>query len=257
VAQAVRSLGVLHVEHQTPPVGKDIVSLKEDISILDKVINILSSPEISDKSGLTTIKLLKDWRFTSKHILDVYARIDHLVEYSSALKAKIEEYRMWGDFDPEAVAKLRGRGIQIKLYLIPAKEIAALSKSYNATIAAIEKGVAYCAITSMKPFELPYREVVLPKMGLNEMKMRLGENEEIVHSLRDALRKYTFARGRFVEIRKAFGRELVLREAINGMGSAGKLAYITGYAPAEKIAALEEFARKTRSPISGMPGIVH
>ena len=248
--RGIRSLGVLHVEHQTPPAGKDIASLKDDISILDKVVAILLAPELADKSGLATLKLLKDWRFTAKHILDTYARIDHLVEYSASLRARIEEYRIWGDFDPEAAAQLRGRGVHIGLYLVPAGEVGTLRKEHAVTTVAVEKGIAYCAVVSAASLELPYRQVVFPKTGLNEMRMRLGDNEDILRSLKETLRKYTCAAGRFIEIRKAFARELVFHEAIKGMGSAGTLVYIVGYAPSEKAAGLEDFARKNRLALS-------
>ncbi len=248
--QSLRSLGVLHIEHQKPPSGKDLISLKDDIASLDKVINILSSPELAGKSGLRDMKFLKDWRFASKHILDTVARIDHLTEYSRGLVAQIATWEEWGDFNPADIASLAGNNVNIKLCRVPLKELNELEKKFIVKKISVSGSMACCALISREKIDVPYNDEGLPKMGLKEMKMRLTENDDIIRALRETLRKYTCYSARYVEIKKSFAKELELHEALRGMGDTGSIAYIVGYVPGDKAAAFEEAARREKWGIS-------
>ena len=248
--QSLRSLGVLHVENQKPPSGKDINSLKDDIASFDKVINILSSPEFAGKSGLRDLSFLKDWHFTSKHLLDTVARIDHLIEYSRGLVAQIAAWEEWGSFGPSAILSLMDKGVYIKLCRIPLKELAEVEKKIIVRKIAASGSIALCALISREKIEMPYRDEGLPKMGLEDMKMRVTENDDIIRVLKETLRKYTCYRTRYIEIRKAFEKELEFHEALRGMGDAGRIVYIVGYAPLDKAASLEDTARREKWGIS-------
>lgn len=250
VLHDVRSLGVLHVEHQTPPSGKDINSIKDDIATLDKVINALSSPEFVGKGSLQDVRHLKDWRFTAKHILDTLARIDHLGEFSRGLAARISEWEKWGDFNPVALLSLKDKGINIKLCEIPVKEIESLPKGIIVKKIKVLKATAYCALISREEIGVRYKDSGLPKMSLSEMKARLTENGDTVTALNETMRKHTCYLARYREIKKAFDKELEFHEALRGMGDAGQIVYIVGYVPRYKEAALMERAAAGKWGIS-------
>ncbi|MCM8761441.1 MAG: hypothetical protein NC938_06755 [Candidatus Omnitrophica bacterium] len=247
-ASKLRSMGVLHIEHQQVPKGADIASLYEDIATLSKVIGILSSPEMKGSSGLKPAKILQDWRFVAKHVLDIRARIDHLEEYGIGLNARIAEWEPWGDFDPAAIEDLKKKDIFVKLYEIPSDRI-------NEVPAGIivqkigdqrNKGLLRCALISRQEISLPFKEKALPAMGLAEMRSRLAEDKEMMRLLKDSLRKYTFYLERFIKIRDAFSKELEFHEAIHGMGSSGEIAYLVGYVPYDSVSFLKESACSNR-----------
>ncbi|MBU0895678.1 MAG: hypothetical protein KJ584_03675 [Candidatus Omnitrophica bacterium] len=248
--QRLRSLGALHLEHQSPPSGKNIDSIKDDIASLDKVVNILSSPELAGKSGVRGVRFLKDWRFTAQHILATVARVDHLTEYSRSLIAQVAAWENWGDFDPGALLSLSDKGVNIKLCRIPVKELPDMSEKIIVKTIFTSKETAYCALISREKIALPYKDEGLPKMSLTEMKARLTENDDITRMLKETLRKYTCYLDRYLEIRKAFRKELEFHEALRGMGDAGRLAYVVGYAPRDRVAALKERAKSERWGIS-------
>ena len=239
----VRSLGVLHVEHQTPPSGKDIDALREDIAMVDKVINVLSSPEIVGTSGLMGVRTIKEWRFSAKHILDTFARIDHLNEYSRGLSASIALWERWGDFDPETLKSLRGKGIYIKLCEIPSSAPLDLSDGVVAKKIGSLKKTDYYALISHSEIDTRYPDAGLPKMSLIEMRSRITENDDIIRALKETIRKYTCYLDRYIDVREAFAKELELHEALKGMGGSGQIAYIVGYIPADKEGELIEKAR--------------
>ncbi|MBU1037586.1 MAG: hypothetical protein KJ994_00885 [Candidatus Omnitrophica bacterium] len=248
--QRLRSLGALHLEHQSPPSGKNIDSIKDDIASLDKVVNILSSPELAGKSGVRGVRFLKDWRFTAQHILTAVARVDHLNEYSRSLIAQVAAWENWGDFDPGALLSLSDKGVNIKLCRIPVKELPDMSEKIIVKKIFTSKETAYCALISREKIALPYKDEGLPKMSLTEMRARLTENDDITRMLKETLRKYTCYLDRYLEIRKAFRKELEFHEALRGMGDAGRLAYVVGYAPRDRVAALKDRAKSERWGIS-------
>ncbi len=70
-ALTLRKLGLLHIEHETAPQGKELVSLQEELSLVNEAVLILSMPALS--KGVTRHKRLDgDWKVTAKHIIDIY-----------------------------------------------------------------------------------------------------------------------------------------------------------------------------------------
>ena len=243
---SLRSLGLIHIEHQTPPEGTDVVSIKDDIATLDRVDTILTSPGLCGRSGLRDLSLITDWRFAAKHIIDTYARIDHLVEYSHTLTTEIAAWVPWGDFDPASITALHKRGVQVRLFRIPAKDSARLPKDLHVRRVAVQRGLAYCAAVSRGSSELPASEIMPPRLGLNEMRMRLTENDDIIRALKDTIRKFTCYHDRFLHIRQAFARELEFHEAMHGMGRDGGLAYLAGYIPVDVETVLRDAAKRNQ-----------
>jgi len=239
----LRSIGVVHIEHQKAPAGKDIATIKEDIASLEKVIGILSAPEVQGTSGIKCAVGLRDWRFAAGHILDTCARRDHLEEYGRSLATSIAEWTPWGDFDPKAIQALGARDIFISLYQIPVGELEKLPREVIIKKLAVSQGVARCVVVSREKIVTLFKEIPLPKAGLNEMKEKFFENEGILNALRDTIRKYTCYLERFTQIRAAFDKELEFHEALQGMGGAQGITYIIGYIPADASAKLVESAR--------------
>lgn len=245
----LRGLGALHIEHRQAPEGKDIASLKDDIAVLDRVIAVLSLPGVIGKSGLKDLPRITEWRFTARHVLDTYARIDHLEEFSRRLSSQAADWQAWGDFDPALIEALRAEGVFIRLCEIPATEIDAVPAGIVVERIARAGGAWRCACVARDEGRfstLPYKELRLPRMGLGEMRRRLAENGDLIRSLKDMMRKSSCYLDRFRHIRASFGKELEFHEALRGMGSEGQIAYLSGYVPvdaAEKLRAAAKAAR--------------
>lgn len=243
-------LGVLHVEHQRLPQGKDVVSLKDDIAVITRVIDILSVPEFSVRRGFRSAKKIGDWRFAARHIADLYGRLDQLGEYSRRMKNDIIEWEKWGDFDPEAVRSLGEKGIFAGLYQIPEKEAGNIPPGVLVKKLFSSAGIANCALISMGKKEIPFKSVGLPKMSLAKMQDRVAEDLEVMRAIKDSIRKYTIYKERFIKIREAFRKELEFHEAAGGMGRSGEISYIAGYVPFDAVEGLHAFAKIQKWGIS-------
>lgn len=246
----LRGLGVLHIEHQEIPQGKDITSLKDDISVITKVIDILSIPEFSRRRNLRIAKHIDDWRLAARHIADLYSRFDQLQEYSRRVKNDMIEWERWGDFDPDAVSSLEKKGVFVRLYDVPVKEMAEIPDDLVVRKFFISAGIAKCAIVSRKKIELPFKEIPPPRMSLKKMRGRIAEDLAALHKIKEDIRKYAVYRDRFVRIREAFERELEFHEAKRGMGRSGGISYIVGYLPFDAVEELISSAKIERWGIS-------
>lgn len=255
--ESLRSLGVVHVEHQQLPKGKDISALREDIALIDRVIAVLSQEEFLKAHTPQDSRDLGDWKFTAKHILDLCNRLNQLKNYALTLNARISQWEVWGDFDPEVISAFRSKGIYIRLYQLPVKEIKNLPAKHIAGQAGLPahvivkiistvRGIANCAIISQQEIDIPFKEVTLPKIGLAAMKARLSENNRIIDSIKDEIRQATCYRKLFWRIRQSLEEELKFHQALSGMGQAEGLMYLTGYIPYDAVRPLQETAKKKR-----------
>ena len=238
----LRSLGVVHVEHQRAPQGKDISALSDWLTVINEAIGILSAKELS--SADIKQEELSDWKFTTQHIIDLRKRIEQLEEYARLLVSRIAQWEKWGDFDPEKIKGLAEKNIFLKLYQIPEKEIEYLPKGLIIKKINISGGIANCVIISRSQIDIPYKEVSLPKTGLDNMRARLTEDLKTIAHLKEGLHKQVSYRESLVSMKNTLRNELEFYQALRGMGEAGALSYLAGYVPQDKISILRDLAKK-------------
>ena len=249
VVRGLRKLGLIHVENQEAPKGEDIVSLQEDLAVIEKAIGILSLPEFYEKCDVGSAKMLKDWRAAAKHLADSKSRYDQLFEYAASLKEKISRWEAWGDFNPEYVAQLTAKGLNIKFYQIPSKEVNDAGQGLILKVVSTVRGMANCIAISENKISMPYKELELPSMGLKRMEGKLSETYEIIENIKSEIRKYACYYERFVCIKKAFEKELEFHLAVRGMASSGEISYIKGYIPADQAMIVKAYAVREKCGI--------
>jgi len=240
----------LHVEHQRLPDGEDVEACVRDLELLDRALGVLAEDVFS--KGVTEVPAsgAVDGRRAALHVIDAGKRYEHLKEFSRQLKGKITEWQDWGDFDPAAIRDLRERGIFVRLYAVPVKEVDRLAgdtvpAQAMCRVLFTSRGMAYCAVVSRKEDAgVPFKEIEVPEVGLAKMRLRLEENQRVMETLAREVRASLCHRG-CLEHRKAqVERELEFRRAVCGMGEAGSLAYLVGYAPVDKTEDVRAAARR-------------
>jgi len=225
------NLGLLHIEHEKLPKGKDIQTLKDDIELVTKATNILLSAMREDKTALSEESESTNWKDCAEHVVNSYNRIDQLEEYMRNTKDAISKWEKWRDFNPDNIRSLREKNIYIKLYEIPAKEFKKLPSNLVIKKISAARGVVSFALISRGENELPFKELALPKIGLTKMRERISEDLSIIKSIREDLEKHTIYIKSFNSIKKFLEKELEFQEARHGAGQTGEIVYITGYAP--------------------------
>ena len=241
----LRALGLLHVEHVQPPTGKDIGVLKEDISLISSGLNILSEQEFLKLAPKEQIRPA-DWKFVAKHIVDLSKRLEQLEEYARTLQARISEWERWGDFDPQEIEGLKQKNIFVRFYQVPRKQIPEIPSGVFVKEVFIQAGFVHCAIISQEKIDLPFKEIPLPKMGLEKMRQRLSEDKRMKNLIIDDIAKSLVHREPLIEIKKGLEKELEFQEAVQGMGKVGTVSYLTGYVPVDELEKVENAGRKER-----------
>lgn len=237
----LRLFGVLHVEHVQEPKSKDISVINDDISAIDEALGILSTIKFSGSGGTGQPPIS-----IAKHIIDSSKRLDRLQEYSRHLKAVINQYSGWGDFDPQKISFLSEKNIFVRLYQIPQKQLKGLSASVSVKIISIIKGVANTVVVSRGKTDFPFKEMPLPKMGIKAMRQRLAEDMQVVKLIQEDIEASACHKSLLLEFKKKLEAQLLFSQAISGMGLTGQISYIAGYMPVNTEQVLAQAAKKEK-----------
>jgi V/A-type H+-transporting ATPase subunit I len=242
---AMRTLGVLHVEHQIAPAGKDINALQDDLALINRAITILSETEFSFKKSASP-KEPADWKSGARHIAELRTRYEHLQKYSLELKKAIADWQAWGDFDPRVIEDLGKKNIYLRLYQIPSKEIQNLPSEVIVKKVSAKGGIVNCLLISRQKIEIPFKALSLPKMSLSRMKQRLAEDARLLQTITDEIKQQGVYLQSFLARKKLLENELELHQARCGMGQIGNFVYLTGYAPIDVTNTLLAAAKKNK-----------
>ena len=251
--RALRALGVVHVENNRPPKGEEINLLSERIALVDKAIEIISDPEFHAAS--VPEKEVGGWEPVARHIVDRKKHLDHLAEFSLALKAKISQWEEWGDFNPGDVQLLKEKNVGMRFYRIPAGDFKKISDGLLVKEISRVKGVVNCIIISGEAPAVPFKELELPKSGLGQMRQRLQEDLKIAEGIKNELKSLSGYLSGLRRQRSLLEKDREFLEVLKGMGQEGSLAYLTGYVPFDKVELVKSAATANRWGIKvGDPG---
>ena len=241
---SLRRLGVLHVGHVRLPQAKDILLLQEELTLLVSCEEVWDWALPQQKQAAAGRETICGWKEAARHISDSGRRYEQLGTFVRGLRSAINEWEQWGDFDPQLIDQLAAKGVYLKLYQVPLEEIAGLRGEAYIKVIFTAAGIAHCVVVSTAPLPLDFKEVPLPKHGLNWMKQRLQESEAAMEVLRGEIAKTLVHRPCLLVAREQLKKELEFQQVVAGMGREGKLAYVSGFIPADQQAMLFRQARE-------------
>jgi len=242
----LRGLGVLHVEHSQEPRGEDITALSEEISLAREALAILSEKEFSDNQCKGDYSVQKDWHSVARRIIADKKRYDQLKDYSRILQGMIVQWQEWGDFDPSRIEELASKNIFVRLYSIPEKELKKVPEGLVVEVISKSAGSVNCCVISREKIDLPFKEITPPKTSLTDMGVRFMEDKKTILDIQKDIKKLSCYKWSFLDIQKALEKELEFHETVKGMGSAGELAYVSGFIPFDSESMLLETAKKEK-----------
>ncbi|MBU0547601.1 MAG: hypothetical protein KKH57_02410 [Candidatus Omnitrophica bacterium] len=123
--ESLRSLGLVHVEHENIPSGLELNEINEKLSLIEQAKSVLSAA--NQKYPVKhIIRKTENLDVACRHIIDLQKRYNQLREYSVTLNSRIDLWEPWGDFDPLQIKALQQKNISIKCYQIPRNKINSL-----------------------------------------------------------------------------------------------------------------------------------
>ncbi|MDP2796536.1 MAG: hypothetical protein Q8N94_03395 [Methanoregula sp.] len=229
----LRTLGVLHVEHQNLPEGRDISALQEKVALINSSFDVLNRAIESDKNIQPQNKIIGDWIAVANHIIELSNRQEQLESSSRNITGQIYEWENWGDVDRNQIQHLSQNGIYLKLYQVPVKEIQSFPDDVVAKTIFITGEIAHCVAISRRQFECAFLEILPPKQSLSLLKSRLAGNNEIMEMIKDEIIKSACFYEALFGIKKELKKEIEFHQVLSGMGKEGPISYVSGYIPSD------------------------
>ncbi len=229
----VRQFGVLHIEHQFLPEGRDISALQEKVALINSSLDTLNQVVGSDKNIQPQQKIRGDWETITNNLNELHKRQEQLESSSGNILGQIKEWERWGEVDPDQIHHLSQNGIYLKLYRVPVKKIRNFPDDVVVQTIFISGDTAYCAAISRRQFECPFEEILPPKQSMSSLKSRLDINYKTMEMIKGEIAESACFYEDLLEIRKNLEKEIEFHQVLSGMGKEGALSYITGYIPSD------------------------
>jgi V/A-type H+-transporting ATPase subunit I len=230
----LRTLGVLHIEHQNPPEGRDISVLMEKVTRINSSLDILSRAPVSGKNALPKKTITGDWQAVADHVTGLNKREEQLESSNRTITGQINEWERWGDIDPDQILHLSQKGIFLRLYQVPIKDTGNFPDDVLVKTIFTAGDTAHCVAISRRQYECAFKEILPPKQSLSSLKKLLAantsESEKIKGEILDAACYYED----LVRIKKGLEKEIEFRQVVSGMGTEGAIGYVTGYIPSDR-----------------------
>ena len=234
----LRGLGILHVEALRPPRSVGISELKDEVQLLEQVINYLThehkNPEQVEPA---------DWKETADVILGLAALMDRDREGIAKRQVQVEQWEPWGDFSLEDIEQLRAKGLKVELVELPEKEAAEAPDGIILSTVFVKHKTARCVALSYKDGDIPYKILPLPHQRLSRIKEeqeRLRKRvKEAHHQLLDDSKYLDY----FKKICAEKKEQLAFEQVKEGGGSAARISYLKGFCPFDLTGRLEAAAK--------------
>jgi V/A-type H+-transporting ATPase subunit I len=240
--EALRHLGIIHVDPVKQPESKEIEGLKDEIETLEKALNTIVSrrgtgKEKHDQSIRASIE-------TAKRCLSLLDRKNQFEDRLKIVEQEVERLGPLGDFSPYDVEYLKQKGLTVRIYKVSKKQLK--KTDFPVAYAVIgQKGTSRYVLTiSREDFELPLEQVSIPGKGLSEFE---NEVDEIKTQLSDLNRQLDLQGVYIDSLKNALSVKrdaLEFAEVVAGMGQEGAISYLQGYCPEEDHARLRQEARR-------------
>jgi V/A-type H+-transporting ATPase subunit I len=227
----LRELGLLHVEHERDPKGREITLIQDDLNLVNQVVGILGN---FTRESLTVEGKLKnqgDLKVIMQHIVDAHKRYEHLKEYSVTLKSRINQWERWGDFEPKDIQALKNDNIYLRFYEVLKDQISNFPKNVIIKKIFTQGAVVNCLAISTGEPEIIFKEIEPPKASLSVMRERLKKDALALRSIQDNIAEHASYLDDLFTLKNSLHRDLEFYETLYGMGQEEGLTYLKGYIP--------------------------
>jgi V/A-type H+-transporting ATPase subunit I len=227
----LRTLGVLHVEHQNLPQSRDISALQENVALINSSFDIVNQAITLEKNIQPQKKISGDWLAVATHIIKLGKRQEQLESSSGNIISQINEWERWGDLDLHQIQHLSENGIFLKLYQVPVKEIQSFPDDVVVKTIFIANDIAHCAAISRRQFECAFNEVLPPKHSVSLQKKELAQARKDMEMIKSEIIQSACFYEDLSGVKEKLEKEIEFRQVISGMGKDGAISYVTGYIP--------------------------
>lgn len=252
----LRKLGILHIE-SVEGSGKKLEELKETIALLEGALFTLS--EKKDKKIKQDRLSCEKSIFAAKQIMALDGEKKQQLAERITLTAELDRVSAWGELDPQKLASLAEKGVEISLYEMPKSEYNSLGEgvrtlSLQKTKAAvkfllIKSGLEDEADTveSLKTYRLE-----MPEISTAEIKQKIERLNNRINEIDKEISSFVSCSDSIKNAIKVCEKEIEFEIYATGMANEslsadGKhdvsVAYFTGYVEEDNLECLKQAAK--------------
>lgn len=241
---SLRDLGVVHLKHVKALEGKEIDKARAKVERLASALEALPTAGEGNPKGM-------DGEAVADAVHSALSSDKNLEDRKREVCSEIERIKLFGNFNPESINKLKKGEIYLSLFKLPAKQEIEIPDSCTSfTLGRDAGGTAVVVVSKGEPVEgvkiageeaSPMR---LPEKSIEDYEAELQSIEKKNIENETSLKKLALERPALENYLESAKEELVEIEAKTGMGESGKFAYLEGFVPEEKEEHLLEAAKQ-------------
>ena len=241
----LRELGVVHLQHVRRPEGALITEIRNQIKILEGALQLAAFPRSAQKENDVFVREIADTDAMeiAGMIISSSEDIRHLKEEIDVLEKDRAETSLWGSFNPDEIGTLRESGIFISLFRCHKRELKTIREDVEVALIHREGALCYFAVVSNDHVpDIEALKVTIPGRSLKEIEAELEEKKNQEVDLRKQISRLSLKTPLLEERLLELSASLKYNEVVAGMGEAGDLAYLVGFAPLREVAKLRIMA---------------
>ncbi|MEJ2666685.1 MAG: hypothetical protein P8Z81_06240 [Deinococcales bacterium] len=246
----LQDLGVLHLVSELPPEGEGVSDARARLEAARAAADALRKVAVEAPSGSEADSPAGPANAVVERTMLLVRRIADLDAEAAELDRELERLRPLGEFDPERIRALASRGVGVRLVRAPLRRLPALSGETVTHEVGRDRNHRYLALVGrsrdlaatnvaeggiLEPMALPERGPAALRGRLEAIGAQREQAEQGLHALAHHLDEVTAA------IPSAEDR-LSFQNARASMALAGPLAYLRGFCPEPRLAAVERAA---------------
>ncbi len=247
----LRRLGLLHIEI-TQGSGERLARLKEQISELEGSMFAIS--EKADKKTVQKSLSTDDALKLSEKIISLTEERKKLGAEISAYNTELDRLKEWGEADPNELAQLSQKGIELSPYEMPTKEFTKLSDEVKTIVLAKGKNtVRFVSVCDHGDTLSEVYKVRLPEIPTSQIKKKIADINTRVTSIDEELNSYaSYAEGMKNAVND-LQKDVEFETYSTGMDTEAfsegsqklSVAYFSGYIPTEELDKLKAAAKES------------
>ena len=240
----IRELGVVHiVEKQCGEMDDTLQQFMQKRALYKSML--LSMYGLAEKQPEETVHDELSADALVKAYEDLQARIQDLNQQIPAVNKDIDQMEVWGDFDWNAVSKLKGAGWYVQFYMCSEKDYdEAWAEDYNAITVNENGGYIYFVTVTPNPItDMDIEPLRLPSLSLSELNRKKAATEEALVQADAELKDFCKANYRTLENSNLYleGEIDLLKVKLNSEQMAeGSVVLLEGWIPEDREAEVKQ-----------------
>ena len=241
----LRELAIVHPTAVRARETADLAKLRKRLEKLTECLRVLSTRKPSESFDYSTATMDLEPHAMSERVHELIVDVARHREQHEHWRRAEQNLLPWGAFDPHLVKTLRDKGLHITFCACSGDRLPAVPADAILHVISTGNGRAYFVVIADRELDLELPAVAVPlDMSLGEVRERMAACEREIEEDERELDRMQIFLPKVQHDFQACQERIEYGETLAGMGEAGALTYLCGYAPAEREAQLVAAARE-------------